>query len=146
MSRLSTSAVSIAAFLTFGLTFGGSAETATLPPEGTITSEQATFEVELVTGGLNSPWGMAFLPDGGMLVTERDGYLRLIENGELIRDPIKGVPDVYVAGQGGLLDVVLDPAFADNNLIYLSLSTTTAARARGSPVGAWRMAVSKISR
>ena len=66
MKTVSTSAISLAALMTMGC----SAQTATLPPEGAITSEQATFEIELVTGGLASPWGMAFLPDDRMLVTE----------------------------------------------------------------------------
>ncbi len=73
-----------------------------------------------MTDGLSYPWGMAFLPNGDMLVTERPGGLRLVIDGVLDPTPISGVPKVFAKGQGGLLDVALDPAFADNNLIYLS--------------------------
>jgi aldose sugar dehydrogenase len=79
------------------------------------------LRVEEVTRGLQHPWSLAFLPDGGMLVTEREGRLRLVRDGELHPEPIAGVPgDLRASGQGGLLDVVLDPAFAANGLVYLS--------------------------
>ncbi|MEM7044436.1 MAG: PQQ-dependent sugar dehydrogenase [Pseudomonadota bacterium] len=112
---------SVSAFALF-LVLGCSAQTATVPPGDTITSEQATFRVELVTDGLEFPWGMAFLPDGDMLITERDGRLRLVSGGGLDPTPIAGVPDVFASGQGGLLDVAIDPAFAENGLVYLSYS------------------------
>ena len=103
------------------LVLGCSAQTAQMPPADAITSEQATFKVELVTDGLASPWGMAFLPNGDMLVTERPGALRLVTaDGTLSPEPIGGTPKVFARGQGGLLDVVIDPAFAENDLIYLS--------------------------
>ncbi|MDH3661828.1 MAG: PQQ-dependent sugar dehydrogenase [Alphaproteobacteria bacterium] len=73
-----------------------------------------------MTDGLEFPWGMAFLPNGGILVTERDGRLRMVQDGMLDPTPITGVPDVFASGQGGLLDVALDPAFAENDLVYLS--------------------------
>jgi glucose/arabinose dehydrogenase len=75
-----------------------------------------------VASGLEHPWGLAFLPDGQMLVTERPGRLRIVSKDGRLSDPIAGVPDVAARGQGGLLDVVLDPNFADNRLIYLSYS------------------------
>lgn len=112
---------SVSAFALF-LVLGCSAQTATVPPGDTITSEQATFRVELVTDGLEFPWGMAFLPDGDMLITERDGRLRQVSDGGLDPTPIAGVPDVFASGQGGLLDVAIDPAFAENGLVYLSYS------------------------
>lgn len=115
MNKLA-SAYAFAAFLVLGCT----AETATVPPSDTVTSEQATFKVELITGGLEHPWGMAFLPGGDMLVTERPGRLRLIAGGVLDPTPIGGIPKVFASGQGGLLDVALDPAFAENDLVYLS--------------------------
>ena len=68
----------------------------------------------------NIPWGMAFLPDGDMLITERPGRLRLVRDGTLDPAPIAGVPKVFASGQGGLLDVALDPAFAENQLVYLA--------------------------
>jgi aldose sugar dehydrogenase len=88
--------------------------------EGPITSEQATFQLVTVVSGLEHPWGMAFLPGGDVLVTERPGRLRIIRDGVLDPEPIAGVPPVYASGQGGLLDVSLDPDFASNRLIYLS--------------------------
>lgn len=78
----------------------------------------------LVTG-LEHPWGMAFLPDGTMLVTERPGRLRAIRAGALDPTPIAGVPQVLSFGQGGLLDVTLDPDFARNRLVYLSYAHGT---------------------
>jgi glucose/arabinose dehydrogenase len=86
----------------------------------TIASQQATFELVTVVTGLEHPWGMAFLPDASILVTERAGRLRIVREGQLAAEPIEGVPPVYASGQGGLLDVALDPEFASNRLIYLS--------------------------
>ena len=88
--------------------------------QGPIASEQATFELVTVTSGLEHPWGMAFLPDGEILITERPGRLRIVRGGVLDPEPIEGVPPVYASGQGGLLDVALDPAFASNRVIYLA--------------------------
>ena len=68
---------------------------------------------------LDNPWGMAYLPDGRLLVTEKPGRLRIYADGRL-SDPIQGVPQVADRGQGGLLDVAVDPNFARNRLIYLS--------------------------
>jgi glucose/arabinose dehydrogenase len=73
-----------------------------------------------VVGGLERPWGMAFLPDGSILVTERPGRLRVIRDGALVREAVSGVPPVHVSGQGGLLDVALHPDFASNRMIYLT--------------------------
>lgn len=86
----------------------------------------AAPKVEVVAEGLEYPWSIAFLPGGEMLVTERNGRLRVIENGVLRKEPVAGVPEAYVTGQGGLFDVVPDPAFADNRIIYLSLAYGTA--------------------
>src|SRR5687768_5600891 len=72
-----------------------------------------TFRVETVAAGLINPWSIAFLPDGEILVTERPGRLRIIRKGALDPRPIAGVPSVVAIGQGGLLDVVLHPRFAD---------------------------------
>lgn len=86
----------------------------------TFESEQATFVLEEVTDGLEHPWGLAFLPNGDYLVTERAGRLRVVRDGELVPEPIAGLPEIYAAGQGGLLDVALDPDFEENRLVYLS--------------------------
>lgn len=86
----------------------------------TITEPSAQFAVTVVAEGLAYPWSLAFLPGGDMLVTERDGRLRLIRDGILQPEPIAGVPEAFVASQGGLFDVVLDPDFPRNRLIYLT--------------------------
>ncbi len=74
----------------------------------------------IVTKGLIQPWSMAFLPDGGILVTERPGRLRLVRNGVLDPQPIAGVPQVYSRGLAGLMDLALDPHFSDNKRIYFT--------------------------
>jgi glucose/arabinose dehydrogenase len=81
---------------------------------------QTEFDVRLIAEGLQFPWGMAFMPDGNMLVTERIGQLRIITPDGRMSEPVKGVPAVFVQQQGGLLDVALDPEFSKNRLIYLS--------------------------
>jgi glucose/arabinose dehydrogenase len=83
---------------------------------------QADYKVETIAEGLNFPWSIAFLPDGSMLVTERNGGLRIIRDGELQDEPVNGVPEAFVAGQGGLFDVVPDPDYESNNALYLSFA------------------------
>jgi glucose/arabinose dehydrogenase len=90
---------------------------------------QTEFEVQLITGELQSPWGMAFMPDGKILVTERKGQLRMIAPDGRISEPVKGVPAVFNHEQGGLLDVALDPGFANNRLIYLSYAEPEGSKA-----------------
>ena len=84
------------------------------------TAEQHGIRVSVVTRGLSHPWAMAFLPDGGMLITERPGRLRILRGGVLDPRPVAGVPEVRNEGNGGLLDVALHPRFADNGLVYLT--------------------------
>ncbi len=98
---------------------------------------------ETVARGLEHPWGLAFLPDGRMLVTERPGRLRIVAPSGEVSPPVSGVPAVAASGQGGLLDVALDPGFASNGLVYLSYAEpgdggtagTSVARARLGPAG-----------
>lgn len=92
------------------------------------------FEVVTVASGLESPWGMAFLPDGRMLVTERPGRLRLVGADGTLSPPVAGLPAVDGQGQGGLLDVTLDPAYATNHLIYWSYSEPREGGANNSAV------------
>ena len=82
----------------------------------------AKLHVEVVARGLDHPWGMAFAPDGSILVTERPGRLRVIRDGVLDPTPIEGMPLVYATGIAGLTDIVLDPDFAANRTLYLSYS------------------------
>lgn len=90
---------------------------------------QTEFEVKLIASGLRFPWGMAFMPDGNLLVTERIGQLRIITPGGHVSEPVKGVPVVFSQQQGGLLDVALDPAFSRNRLIYLSYAEPEGSKA-----------------
>ena len=92
---------------------------------GVTTANAQDYRVESVAEGLSYPWSIAFLPDGEILVTERDGYLRSIRDGQLNPVAIRGVPEVYVAGQGGLFDVVIDPDYERNGYIYLSYAHGT---------------------
>lgn len=78
------------------------------------------YQLTTVASGLDNPWCIAFLPDGELLVTERSGQLRRISADGTVGEPIAGVPPVYFAGQGGLFDVMLDPDFSANRVIYLS--------------------------
>lgn len=107
-------------------------------------------KVAVVAHGLVNPWGLAFLPDGRMLVTERAGRMRVIAADGKLGPPLPGLPPVVAEGQGGLLDVVVDPRFASNRFVYWSYSEaatdgdangTSVARARldGAP-GAERLA------
>ena len=84
------------------------------------THEIAEVRVVVVTQGLSHPWGLAFLPGGDMLVTERQGRLRMIRDGVLDPEPVDGVPEVLARGLSGLMDVALHPQFAENRLVYLS--------------------------
>jgi glucose/arabinose dehydrogenase len=92
---------------------------------------------DTIARGLSHPWAIALMPDGRMLVTERPGFLRIIEQNGAKSEPLSGVPEVFAQGQGGLLDVALDPAFASNRVIYLSYAepgaggTASTAVARG---------------
>ncbi|WP_413468762.1 PQQ-dependent sugar dehydrogenase [Marinobacter sp.] len=103
----------------------------------TFQSRYHDYRVETVVDGLEHPWSMVFLPDGDQLVTERAGRLRRIQQGTLVAEPVAGVPELVVAGQGGLLDILLHPDFADNRILLLSYShsnmdgmTTRVAKAR----------------
>jgi glucose/arabinose dehydrogenase len=85
-------------------------------------TERAAVTVEPVAGGLVHPWGLAFLPDGHMLVTERAGRMRLVSPEGQVSEPISGLPEIWARGQGGLLDVVLGPDYAETGRIYFSYS------------------------
>ncbi len=90
-------------------------------PERTFPSEEGTLKVATLAEGLKHPWALAFLPDNqGILVTERQGNLRVIGAEGRVGAPLSGVPEVWAKGQGGLLDVVLSPTFKQDRLVYLS--------------------------
>ncbi|PXX90308.1 glucose dehydrogenase [Marinobacter vulgaris] len=104
----------------------------------TFSSDKAEFQLETVAQNLEHPWSLAFLPDDSMLVTEREGRLRIIRDGALVDEPVSGLPELVVSGQGGLLDVILHPEFEDNRTLFLSYAhkisrkgmTTRVAKAR----------------
>jgi glucose/arabinose dehydrogenase len=83
-------------------------------------TEKHTVKIEVVADTLETPWGLAFLPDGRLLVTERPGRLRVIDHGKLLPQAIEGTPTVWTQQDGGLLDVEVHPDYARNGWIYLS--------------------------
>lgn len=85
-----------------------------------IQSATHEFKMTVVTKGLKFPWGLAFLPNGKILITEKTGQLRIIEDGKLLDEPVKGLPDIKRHGQGGLLDIVIHPDFEKNHWVYFS--------------------------
>ncbi len=101
------------------------AEKNAIASNGNIPSQLQTLEynvdVEVVAEGLEIPWAIDFVDDNRMLVTEKPGRLRMIENGKLL-EPVKGTPEVLFEGQGGLLDVAIDPEYDQNGWVYLSFS------------------------
>lgn len=80
------------------------------------------FTLETVTSDIQMPWGMTWLPEGDMLVTDRNGEIFRVRNGQ-VGDPLGGVPEVHTNGQGGLLDIVAHPDYADNGWLYISYSS-----------------------
>ena len=88
-------------------------------------SSAGELEIRTVARGLVNPWALAFLPDGTMLVTERPGRMRIVTSEGQVSPPLKGVPDVWASGQGGLLDVVTDKSFAQNKTIYFCFAERT---------------------
>ena len=94
-------------------------------PNGQILkTEKQTFKIDIVARNVETPWGLAFLPDGRLLVTERPGRLRIIEKGAMLPEAVKGTPKVWEKQDGGLLDVEVHPQYARNGWIYLSYSET----------------------
>ncbi|HEX5649173.1 MAG TPA: PQQ-dependent sugar dehydrogenase [Steroidobacteraceae bacterium] len=108
------------------------------PAAQVVSTEKTKVRLETFARGLERPWGLAFLPDGRSLVTEKAGRLRIVGKDGSLGEPLAGVPQVDTTGQGGLLDVVLDPAFAQNQTVFLSFAqprgegqnATAVARAR----------------
>jgi glucose/arabinose dehydrogenase len=102
----------------------GANQTAAMPGQTDVPEKKlgVAFDVVPVAEGFQNPWGLAFLPDGRMLVTERPGRLRIVTADGKMSEPVAGLPTVDARNQGGLLDVALDPAYAKNNIIYISFS------------------------
>ncbi len=133
LPRFSASAMALLAALVVSAAWNQDA-----PP--TVASDDTAshgYQVVSLVEGLEHPWGLAFLPGGDLLVTERPGRLRMVREGVLDPSPVSGVPEVHAEGQGGLLDVALHPDFQANRWVYLSFSkpgpegTATTAVVRG---------------
>lgn len=121
----------------FLLTLGGAVLLATALARPAIAEEDPRFRIETVATGLDYPWGMAFLPTGDILVTERSGQLRLIRDGTLDPAPILNTPPTFAKSQGGYFDILAHPDFLENRTVYLSFAhgdrktnTTRIVRAR----------------
>lgn len=105
-----------------------------------VVTDAGSVKVQDMMGGIAHPWGMAFLPDGRLLVTEKSGALYIYTNDSTLSEPVEGTPEVFDVGQGGLLDVALDPDFQNNQYVYLSYAESgegeTASTALGR--GTWQ--------
>ncbi|OIM99022.1 oxidoreductase [Idiomarina sp. MD25a] len=102
-----------------------------------VQTERHTLSLETISEGLNHPWGIAFLPSGDMLVTERSGTLNIItQDGK--KTPIQGTPEVVAKSQGGLLDVNIDPNYADNGWVYISYSELDPGGGKGNSTAVMR--------
>ena len=86
-------------------------------------SQKANFKAEVLAKGFDQPWGMAFMPDGRLIFTERAGRIRFLNKDGSVSEPVKGTPSVFVRQDGGMLDIALHPDFAKNGWIYLSYTT-----------------------
>ncbi|MGE8612894.1 MAG: PQQ-dependent sugar dehydrogenase [Achromobacter veterisilvae] len=129
--RLAANTRAFSLLLTLSAAFAAPAQPASESPS-------VAARVTAVAGGLDHPWSMAFLPDGGVLITERSGGLRLLRVPGGLSRPLAGVPKVAAQGQGGLLDVALSPDFAADRYVYLSYAESDGSKS-GTAVGRGRL-------
>ncbi len=111
---------SFLALVATGLLLSACAPVPASTQSGVIRSLEHDYRVVTVADGLIRPWSMAWLPNGDMLITERPGRLRIVRDGNLLPDPVAGVPEVFAQGQGGLFDVRPHPDFASNSVLFIS--------------------------
>jgi aldose sugar dehydrogenase len=114
------------------------------PRSSTPAPINGAVRVETAAQGLERPWALAFLADGRILVTERPGRLRIVERDGRVSKPLDNVPPVFARGQGGLLDIALDPRFAENRLVYLSYAEPGENNTAGTAVARGRLAEGKL--
>jgi glucose/arabinose dehydrogenase len=115
------------------------------PRSPTPPSLSAAVQVETVARGLEHPWALEFLPDGRILVTERPGRLRIVARDGRLSKALDGVPRVFARGQGGLLDIALDPRFAENRLVYLSYAEPGENNTAGTAVARARLGEDRLT-
>jgi glucose/arabinose dehydrogenase len=108
-------------------------------PAKVVNSQIGSLELQSIASGLQHPWGLAFLPDRRMLVTERVGTLRIVDADGRVSAPLDGVPKVVAEGQGGLMDVALSPQFDEDALVYLSYSEPGEGKFAGTSVARARL-------
>ena len=107
----------------------GLAAILTAPAQGQVyQSVEHDFRVVTVAEDIQHPWSIAFLPDGDMLFTQRTGELRIVRDGELLPDPVAGVPETRVINQGGLQEIAVHPDFENNRIVYVSYSKPNGSR------------------
>ena len=121
-----TAALTVAILLAASLLIA----TGTRGEDTSFASSAGQLEVQTAASGLVHPWSLAFLPDGRMLVTERPGRMRIVTAEGQLSSPLKGVPEVWASGQGGLLDVIVDKSYAQNNTVYFCFAERTAGGGR----------------
>jgi len=133
--------------LVVGVAVMGAAAAATAQPLSTrtINTEAGKIEVETLVRGLDHPWGMDMIPDGLILITERSGQIRIYGTDGKLSPPLKGVPPVWASGQGGMLDIALDPHFDTNGTIYWCYSEKDDTGV-GTAVARGRMAVTALEK
>ena len=139
--RWITAVAFVAAMFT---TAPATAQTGIVEQVGSVMTEAGPVTIENVVDGLTHPWGMAFLPDGRLLVTERTGDLRILGNDGTLSDPVEGTPTVFAQGQGGLLDVALDPDFDENQFVYLSYARPGPEGSAATALGRGRLADGRV--
>jgi aldose sugar dehydrogenase len=115
-----------------------------LVPPPALVHAQTVTSVTLAKG-LEHPWGVAFLPDGKFIVTERPGRIRIIDSNGKLSAPLQGVPEVVERGQGGLLDIITDSAFAQNRTIYFCYSEPASVTEPGNSANSTALAKAKLS-
>jgi glucose/arabinose dehydrogenase len=121
-----TSALTVAILLTTSFLI----VTGTRGEDTSFASSAGQLEVQTITSGLVNPWSLGFLPDGRMLVTERPGRIRIVTAEGQLSPPLKGVPEVFASGQGGLLDIAVDKSYAQNKTIYFCFAERTSGGGR----------------
>jgi aldose sugar dehydrogenase len=121
-----TAALTVAILLAASLLIA----TGTRGDDTSFASSAGQLEVQTAASGLVHPWSLAFLPDGRMLVTERPGRMRIVAAEGQLSSPLEGVPGVWASGQGGLLDVIIDKSYAQNNTVYFCFAERAAGGGR----------------